>query len=198
MNNENLLNSIEKKKNKNICKKYMIIILVVCCMIATIIYVKSKLPNDKYRAKVYSSTDEIMQNFEENKSNYEDFISYFESSEYNRTLWNRMYEKCDHHYIWSPYPHNGKNSIKGMIDDNGQAKLEEIFSKTGIYGIDRNLVGTGTYYGFDYCGQEEGVTFYYIINKDTESREYKDTKNYLCQDNYFIINDNWLYKIYEH
>ena len=107
-----------------------------------------------------------------------------------------MYEKCNHHYVWSPYPHDGKSSIKGVIDNNGQAKLEELFSKTGIYGINRDL--GGTYYGFAYCGHEAGVTFYYIINKDTESREYKDTKNYLCQDNYFIINDNWLYRIVEY
>ena len=163
-------------------------------MIAVILFIKSKLPNDKYRATVYASTDEIMQNFEENKSNYEEFISYFESSEYNRNLWNRMYEKCDHHYIWSPYPHNGKSSIKGVIDDNGQTKLEDIFSKTGLYGISR----PGGYYGFSYCGHEEGVTFYYIINKDTESQEYKNAKLDLCRDNYVIIDDNWLYKIFEH
>lgn len=40
-----------------------------------------------------------------------------------------MYEKCDSCTIWSPYPHNGKNSIKGVIDNNGQAKLEDIFFK---------------------------------------------------------------------
>ena len=194
MNSENLLNSIEKKKNKNICQKYMIIILVTCCIIATVIYVKSKLPNDKYRAIAYVNTEEIMQNFEENKSNYEEFISYFECSEYNRTLWNRMYEKCDHYTIWSPYPHNDKSSIKGVIDNNGQAKLEDIFSKTGLYTITRK----NGYYGFSYMGKKEGITFYYIINRDTESRQYKDTKNYLCQDNYFIINDNWLYKIVEY
>lgn len=173
--------------------KYVIIVLSVFSIIAVIIYVKSKLPNDKYRAKMYSSTEEIMQNFEENKSNYEEFISYFESNEYNRTLWKRMYEKCDHFSVGSPYPHNLKSSIKGVIDDNGQAKLEEIFLKTGLYRITRH----NGYYGFSYIGKE-WITFYYIINKDTESRDYKDTKNYLCQDNYFIINDNWLYKILEY
>lgn len=174
--------------------KYVIMLLVICCMIALFIFIKSKLPNDKYNCMVYSSTEEIMQNFEANKSNYEEFISYFEGSEYNRELWYRIYEKCDHFVVWSPYPHNGKNSIKGVIDDNGQAKLEDIFSKTGLYYITRKY----GYYGFSYSGHEEGVTFYYIINKDTESREYKDTKNYLCQDDYSIINDNWLYKINEY
>jgi len=52
-------------------KKYIIIILLTCCMIAVIIYIRSKLPNDKYRATVYASTEEIMQNFEANKSNKE-------------------------------------------------------------------------------------------------------------------------------
>lgn len=135
-----------------------------------------------------------MQNFEENKSNYEEFISYFESSEYNRNLWKRMYEKCDHFVVFSPYPHNGKASIKGVIDDAGQAKLEELFSKTGLYEITRKY----GYYGFGYSGQKEGIIFYYITIKDTEDPEYGDIKNYLCQDNYVIINDNWLYKIVEH
>lgn len=171
-----------------------VIVLCVLCITAVIFFIKSKLPNDKYRATVYASTDEIMKNFEENKSNYEEFISYFESNEYNRNLWYRMYEKCDHFVVSSPYPHNGKASINGAIDNDGQAKLEDIFSKTGLYSITRKPVGGG-YYGFSYCGHEEGVTFYYIINKDTESREYKDTKNYLCQNNYVIINDNWLYRI---
>ena len=83
------------------------------------------------------------------------------------------------------------------FDNDGQAKLEDIFSKTGLYSITRKSVGGG-YQGFSYCGHEEWVTFYYIINKNTESREYQDTKNYLCQDNYSILNDNWLYKIIEH
>lgn len=45
---------------------------------------------------------------------------------------------------------------------------------------------------------KEGIIFYYITIKDTEDPEYGDIKNYLCQDNYVIINDNWLYKIVEH
>lgn len=106
--------------------------LAIFGMIVLFLFIKSKIPNDKYRAKVYSSTEEIMQNFEENKSNYEEFISYFESSEYNRNLWERMYEKCDHFVVFSPYPHNGKASIKGVIDDAGQAKLEELFFKKWI------------------------------------------------------------------
>lgn len=175
--------------------KYVIILLVVFSIIAVIIYVKSKIPNDKYHYTKYASTDEIMQNFEENKSNYEEFISYFESSEYNRKLWWRMYEKCDHFVVFSPFPHNGKASIKGAIDNDGQAKLEDIFSKTGICEITRK----NGYYGFSYwCQEGWWVTFYYIINEDTESLEYGGTKNYLCQDNYFIINDNWLYKIVEY
>lgn len=186
---------------KNFKSKIIITSIIVLCVlwiIAVILFIKSKLPNDKYHYTSYASTDEIMLNFEANKSNYEEFISYFESSEYNRNLWYRMYEKCDHFVVSSPYPHNGKASIKGVIDNHGQAKLEDIFLKTGLYDITRKPVGGG-YYGFSYwCKEGWWVTFYYIINKDTESRQYNDTKNYLCQDNYVIINDNWLYKIVEY
>lgn len=183
---------------KNSFFKYAIILLVVLSIVAVIIYIKSKLPNDKYQYITYDSTEKIIQNFEENKSNYEEFISYFESNEYNRNLWKRMYEKCDHFVVSSPYPHNGKASIKGVIDNDGQVKLEDIFSKTGLYDITRKPVGGG-YYGFSYwCQEGYWVTFYYIINEDTESQEYKDTKTYLCQDNYFILNDNWLYRIVEY
>lgn len=178
--------------------KYAIIFFIVLSIVAVIIYIKSKFPNDKYHYTTYASTEEIMQNFEENKSNYEEFISYFESSEYNRNLWNRMYEKCDHHVVFSPYPHNGKSSIKGVIDETGQAKLEDIFLKTGICEITRKPVGGG-YYGFSYwCKDRYWITFYYIITEDTDSLDYKDTKAYLCQDNYVIISDNWLYKIVEY
>jgi hypothetical protein len=34
--------------------------------------------------------------------------------------------------FFPPYPHNGKASIKGVIDDAGQAKLEELFFKNWI------------------------------------------------------------------
>ena len=134
---------------KKIFLKYAIILLVVLSIVAVIIYIKSKLLNDKYQYITYDSTEKIMQNFEGNKSNYEDFISYFESNEYNRNLWKRMYEKCDHFVVSSPYPHNGRASIKGVIDNDGQAKLEDIFSKTGLYDITRKPVGGG-YYGFSY------------------------------------------------
>lgn len=80
-------------------KKYVIILLAIFGMIVLFLFIKSKIPNDKYRAKVYSSTEKI-----ENKSNYEEFISYFESSEYNRNLWERMYEKCDHFVVFSSIP----------------------------------------------------------------------------------------------
>lgn len=65
-------------KDKKILIKFVIrgcIIFCVLCMIALILFVKSKIPNDKYHATMYSSTDEIMENFEKNKSNYEEFIS---------------------------------------------------------------------------------------------------------------------------
>lgn len=88
--------------------------------------------------------------------------------------------------------------VPGTLYNDGQAKLEDIFSKTGLYDITRKPVGGG-YYGFGYwCQEGYWVTFYYIINEDTESQEYKDTKTYLCQDNYFILNDNWLYRIVEY
>ena len=81
-------------------------------------------------------------------------------------------------------------------------KLSKIrkFQNNLVYGVPvpYTRVGGG-YYGFSYwCQEGYWVTFYYIINEDTESPKYKDTKTYLCQDNYFILNVNWLYKIVEY